>query len=466
MSDLPLHGKPMIGMPLEEVRIALGGRWRGAPPAPGLEFKLASNDTRALGDGDVYVALKGARFDGHEFLKQAREAGAVAALINRSYEGELPAGLPCIEVEDTLKSFGDIARVRRESLHQTDFVAVAGSNGKTSTREMISAVLAKRGRVMRNQKNDNNLVGVPQTIFRVEPAHRYAVIELGTSLPGEIAQLTAMVRPSVAVLTNISEEHLEGLGSIEGVIEEEAAVFEHLTDDAIAVINYDDPNSMLARARARCRVVSYGFDDRCEIRASNVVVTTEGTEFRLNGKHAFKLKLHGRHNVYNALAAIAVGWIYGVSIDDMRAALGSIEPVAQRMQVTVINEVVVFNDTYNANPGSMRAALKTLNDFTAKKHRIVCLGDMLELGAASASTHMKLAWTLATTQIDLLVCVGPAMKLCGERVAEYGIPVAFFDSAEEAGAYLSTQLVPQDTLLVKGSRGMKMERAIEALKVS
>ena len=465
----------MLRLNLEEIRMIVGGRWVGGHrPAQSSHIPVdvamtgvfvtgISNDSRTLVRGDLYVALHGERFDGHAFLKEAHTRGAVAALLSRE-DVAVPPELPCVLVSDTLVAMGDIARHYRASLPDTRIIAVAGSCGKTTTREMIAAVLSTVAPVHRNDKNHNNRVGVPQTIFGLETHHRFGVIEIGTSEPGEIAALTAIVQPDQAVMTCIDQEHLERLGSIEGVIVEEAELFRGMGEDGVAIINFDDANSLRARHSARCRVVSYGFDRRCEVRGGDIDTTTEGTEFRLNDRHRFRLNIFGRHNVSNALAAIAAGWVNGVPVEKMRDALERFRPVDMRSDVEQFLGVTVIDDCYNANPASMRAGLQTLSDMRGRQHRIACLGDMLELGATAEEAHVVLGWYVATRQVDLLVAVGPLMRIAGRRVEEYGVEVRYFDDPEDAGRAIADLVEPRDAVLFKGSRGMHMDRALKSFK--
>ncbi|MCK6439565.1 MAG: UDP-N-acetylmuramoyl-tripeptide--D-alanyl-D-alanine ligase [Planctomycetes bacterium] len=452
----------MRSMNLAEIRLAVNGRWHATDASERMVHGV-SNDTRTVKEGDLYVAIRGERFDGHAFLADAAAKGAAGALIEAAYNGPVPENLPCIMVGDTRRALGMFASHYRKQAVGTCVVSVAGSNGKTTTREMIAAVLAQRGETIRNKDNHNNDIGVPQTIFDIEARTRFAVIELGTNHPGELDCLAGMVEPDIAVLTSIGEEHLEGFGDIEGVMREEAAIFRGMKADGVAIVNYDNRYCVRAREEVKGRVVSFGFDQRCEIRGQDIVFDQSGAHFRVNGRHAFRLPMLGEHNVRNALAAIACGWVCGVDVAAMQAALANFKPVGKRMEVEHIGGAIVLNDCYNANPASMRAALATINDFKAKGRRIVALGDMFELGGKAALQHEMLGWYVRTKQVDMALCVGPLMRLLGQRVEECGIPTLYFDDATQAGEALAGELKAGDVLLVKGSRGMKMEKLIEVL---
>ncbi len=452
----------MYELKLEEVLNVTEGKWLHKPSLLHSTVQGISNDTRNLQAHDLYIALTGEHFDGHQFLPQAQEAGALCALVQKSTPPP-PENFPAILVPDTLYAMGELAQYQRKKFENLKLLAIGGSNGKTTTRTMLHAILDHCFPSLQNQKNHNNLIGVPQTLFQLKEHHRFAVVEIGTSLPGEIQRLTEIVSPDLGILTNISEEHLEGLGSIEGVIEEEAKLLEGLGSQGIAIINFDDPHSLCARKKATGRVVSYGFDKRCEIRASSFQNTSKGSRFLLNERYTFEIPFFGRHNVSNALAAIAAAWTQEIPIEAMQNALATIQPLPGRLEPFEVNGKIILNDTYNANPASMRASLKVLNDYQAQRYRIICLGDMFELGKEAESAHSILGWFIgATKQIDLMVAVGPLMHICGKRVEEFGIPVWYYEDASSAAAALVQEMETDDVLLVKGSRSMQMEKVVEA----
>ncbi|MCA8940726.1 MAG: UDP-N-acetylmuramoyl-tripeptide--D-alanyl-D-alanine ligase, partial [Planctomycetes bacterium] len=284
------------------------------------------------------------------------------------------------------------------------------------------------------------------------------------SEPGEIARLTQIVQPTIGVMTNIAEEHLEGLVDIDGVLEEEAALFRGMSECGIAIVNYDDPYSIKAQHHFAGKIVSFGFDRRATIRASDLVVNAAGSTFRVNERYTFTLNMLGRHNVSNALAAIALGWVLGVDIRVMQEALAAFRPVKMRSDFERIGKVNVINDCYNANPGSMRAAIQTLSDFRAKKRRIAFLGDMLELGDAAQRQHWLMGWWIAHRQVDHVVTVGPMMEILAARLQELEIPVDVCASSQEAAELAKKLVRAEDTVLVKGSRGMRMEIVTEMIR--
>jgi len=449
---------------IQDIRIAVGGRWLDSPPTGSGIVGGITTDTRNLKPGDLYVALKGENHDGHSFLAIARQMGAACAIVEQGTELHPAAkGLACIAVPDTLVAYGELAswHVRQHSLSRT--LAIAGSNGKTTTRTLTHAVLSKGGDTLQNDANENNLVGVPKTMLGITPNHRFASIEIGTNQPGEISRLAAILRPDTAILTNIAEEHLEGLGGINGVLEEEAAVITALPPEGVAIMNGDDPYSMSLRPRAKCDVVAFGFSPRCHVRATQWTTASGGSTFVVNGLHQFKLPLPGRHNTMNALAAIAAGWVCGIPVESMQSALASIKPAKMRSELKDIGGVSVLNDCYNANPGSMVAALDALDGLPQRRHRIVCLGDMLEMGEHAESVHLGLADAVERAKPDLLVLVGPHMRTLGRVMEARGVTVWQFENSQHAGDAVAAEVRLGDLVLVKGSRGMKMERVTEAL---
>lgn len=447
---------------IQDVRIACGGRWLDGPPTGSCVATGVSTDTRSLLPGEVYVALRGDNHDGHAFLAAARDRGAACAVVAQgAVDPGAFQGMACIVVPDTLTAYGDLAKWHGTNAGLARRIAVAGSNGKTTTRTLVAEVLASAGPVLQNDANENNLVGVPKTLLRLDRHHANAVIEIGTNQLGEIPRLCEILAPHVTILTNIGEEHLEGLGGIEGVLEEESASLRTLGADGVAILNGDDPLSLQARMRARCEVVNFGFDSRSHVRASDFQTSPEGSRFTVNGVHHFTLPLSGRHNVMNALAAIAAGWVCGIDVEAVQAALASVHPVKMRSEIKDIAGVRVIQDCYNANPGSVVAALGMLESMPHSGQRIVCLGDMLEMGVHAEAAHLRLADAVIQVHPDLAIMVGPHMGGLGRVLERAGVPVWHFTDACAAGESIVSELRAGDTVLVKGSRGMRMERITE-----
>lgn len=455
----------MRSLRIQDIRIAVGGTWLdGHPTGSGIASGI-STDTRSLKPGDLYVALPGDRYDGHAFLAIARQLGAACALVKTGTVLPAPAkGLACIQVPDTLAAYGELAGwyARQHSLSRV--VAVAGSNGKTTTRTLVHAVLSAAGETLQNEANENNLVGVPKTLLSITPAHRYAVVEIGTNQPGEIPRLSAILRPDAAIITNISEEHLEGLGGMEGVFREETAVLGGLPDGGVGILNGDDEWCGQAQTRSRHDTVSFGFGRRCHVRATEWKAASSGSVFQVNGLHEFRLPLPGRHNVMNALAAIAAGWVCGLPVASMQESLARTKPVKMRSEFQTMSGVGVLVDCYNANPGSMRAALDALDNLPQRRNRILCLGDMLEMGGHAESLHTGLADAVVASRPDLTVLVGPHMRLLADLLESRGLATRHFATSADAAPAVADEVGTGDLVLVKGSRGMKMECIAEAIR--
>jgi len=464
---------------IQEARLIVGGNWARRPDnAQGREaedsargvpqiFGAVCTDSRKLVPGDLFVALKGERYDGAEFLAQAEQAGA-RAIITEGIPSGFEPRVPVILVASGLEALGRLARAHRER-QKACVVGITGSNGKTTTRELAGAVLRQQFEVLQNTANENNRVGVPQTLLRLNDRHDFAIIEMGTSERGEIAALAGICTPQCAILTSIGASHLAGLGDLEGVMHEKSALLAALPRDGIAIVNYDDAWCVRAGESANCRVVSYGTDARCEIRAGDLRANRHGTHFTLNCKHEFRLPLHGLHNVSNALAAIALGWVSGVDVPAMILALRRVEPVPGRLHFAEFGGVGVLDDSYNANPASTLAALRTLADFPCTGQRIAVLGDMLELGRHSALLHAELGRQAAVLDLDLVIAVGPEMNAAAEvleaamlrcgRGTVWRLPDS--SAAAEAAAMEARE---GDIVLVKGSHGMHMERVVQELR--
>ena len=382
----------MRAMRVSEIVAATGGRCLGE--ADGALLRGVSTDTRTLRPGEAFVALKGERFDGHDFVPAALAAGAAAVVAEDRREirrAALESRVPFVLVDDTTLALGRMAVAYRRALDGTTVVAVTGSNGKTTTKEMIYRALSRRGPVVRSVRSFNNHVGVPLTLFSVEPGHRWAVLELGTNAPGEIAALAEMARPHIGVVTNIAETHLAGLGDREGVARAKGELVAALPADGCAVLNRDDPLCANLARLTEARVVFFGRDPAADVFVTDIRPTGEGISFRLNGRRLVRLRVLGEHNALNAAAAVAVCRRLGLSEEEVVSALEAFSGVPKRLRVRRRGGVTILDDTYNANPGSMQGALGVLAGFPCRGRRVMVCGDMRELGAASRRLHRDLA---------------------------------------------------------------------------
>ncbi|MFL5346981.1 MAG: UDP-N-acetylmuramoyl-tripeptide--D-alanyl-D-alanine ligase [Hyalangium sp.] len=450
----------------EEVVKATGAQRRlvSAPAA----FTDVCTDTRALTPGCLFVALQGERFDAHTFLAQARAGGAAAAVVRDDRTlPPLPGSFPLYGVPDTLEALGALARFHRQRF-RIPVAAVGGSNGKTTTKEMVGAILATRGPALKTEGNLNNEIGVPLTLFRLEPAHVAAVIEVGMNHPGEITRLARIVQPDAGVITVVQPEHLEGLGSIEGVAEAEGELFQELGDKSVAVVNLDDALIPAQAKRGKARQLTFGRAEAAEVRLSRVeTLGRDGmrTTVRYQGKD-WPVRLHfiGEHNALNATGAFAVGLALGYSPEECSRGLETARPYARRLNVVDgLHGITVVDDCYNANPASMDAALDTLRTLVPKGGRAVAvLGDMLELGPGELEDHQALG-SRVVGKAQVVAFFGPRSEQGFRAASRLGEAAAHFTEVEPLVAWLQPKLKAGDVVLVKGSRGMRLERVVAAL---
>ncbi len=446
-----------IQMTLSEAADCLGGRFVGSD----VLFRGVSSDTRTLPVGALYVALSGDRFDGHDFITAARHAGAVAALVEHPVEDPIPQVL----VDNARLALGTLAAVWRNRF-AGPLVAVTGSNGKTTVKEMIRAILAHNGPTLATVGNLNNDIGVPLTLLRLEPSlHRTAVVEMGANHPGEIAYLAALACPTVALVNNAAPAHLEGFGSLRGVAEAKGEIYGALPTGGVAVINADDPHAPLWHSLAKGHsVVTFGINHPAAVSATiqEVLGATQGTRFVLQtplGACDLTLALPGRHNVLNALAATATAISAGASLEAIRAGLTNVDGVAGRLRPCLgRNGAQLIDDTYNANPASLRAALEVLAAVPGE--RCLVLGDMGELGPDAATLHAEAGEIARALGIERLLGCG---RLSQEAVDAFGSGANHYPAIEPLVAALEKELCPGWTVLVKGSRSAGMDRVVRLL---
>ncbi len=438
-------------MALAEAAAIVGARVR-----PAGRFAGVGTDSRTLKPGELFVALEGPRFDGHDYLPAVAAAGAAGALVRRAH----PA-LPCIEVPDPLAALAQLAAAWRMRF-ELPLVAVTGSSGKTTIKELLAAALAGLGPVLATRGNRNNHIGVPLTLLELRDAHRAAVIEMGMNHAGEIAHLADLARPTAGVISNAGAAHLEGLGSVAAVARAKGELVEHLPPNAVAVLNADDPHLPLWRDLAGARrVVTFGLDHPAEVSA-DYTLGADGSALELRtpaGTAAARLGLLGRHNVLNALAATAAALAAGAALADIASGLAAVRPVPGRLYpLAGQGGARLIDDSYNANPLSVRAAIDVLACLPGE--RLLVLGDMGELGADAVRLHGECGAAARAAGIEQLVTLGP---LAAHAAAAFGAgAVACTELAQAidvAGARLHADL----SVLVKGSRSAGMERVVQAL---
>ncbi|HPR86857.1 MAG TPA: UDP-N-acetylmuramoyl-tripeptide--D-alanyl-D-alanine ligase [bacterium] len=442
-----------------------GGRWTGTPEQLPRRLGGVSTDSRTAGSDDLFVALKGERFDGHDYVRPFLAAGGAAAMVAESWREAQSRDLDTarlIVLPDPLKGLQSAAAHYRDTF-SLPVIAVTGSVGKTSTKEAIHAVLSQRFRVLRNAKSYNNHIGVPLTLLALRDEHEILVTELGTNHYGELDLLGSLVKPAMAMITNIGFAHLEFFNDLAGVARAKFEIFNHCQPDGLALYNADDP-ILRNRNYPLTRTFSYGLEHPADLRAEILGCDEEACySLRLLGQE-IKLPVSGRHHVGNSLAAAAVGVQFALKPEEIAAGLAALTAVDQRMALLRCGGVVLMNDTYNANPGSCAAALQTLADFAlpGQGRRFAILGDMLELGSYSTDEHRKLADLAAGLHIDALWLYGHETIATLERAGEVGLAARHFAAKPELEEALHAAIQPGDVLLFKGSRGMRMETLVAA----
>lgn len=423
------------------------------------EFAAVTTDSRTARPGDLFVALHGARHDGHAYLAQVQKAGVAAALVSAPDTGSLPQLL----VDDTQRALGQLGAFNRQ-FYTGPLVAITGSSGKTTVKNMVQAVLSRRGETLATQGNLNNEIGVPLTLLRLHPEVAFAVVEMGAARAGDIDWLCELARPTVALLLNAMPAHLEGFGSVEGVASAKGEIFDRMDASNVAIINADQPFAKQWRKRAgAATVLDFALHHAAAISARNIQSRgVEGISFTAStpvGEIAMRLALPGVHNVANALAAVAVGIACEVSLTDIRDGLESMQAADGRGRVfRSAQGASVIDDCYNANPGSVRAAIDLLAACAGR--RTLLLGAMLELGENSSALHREIGAYARTTGIDQLWGVGPELEVCVKAFGEHG---RHFEDRAAILPALTGAFGAQDTVLVKGSRGAVMEQVLHAL---
>jgi UDP-N-acetylmuramoyl-tripeptide--D-alanyl-D-alanine ligase len=432
----------------------------------GIAVGGVSIDSRSLGVGEAFFAIHGERLDGHGFLRDAVGRGA-ACLVIHSVPDDLPPGVPVVLVDETTRALGRLAAWHRQRF-SIPVAAVTGSNGKTTTKEMMAAVLGVLGPVLKPESSFNNQWGLPLTLLKLTAEHRAAALELGTNKPGEIAALAEIARPTVAAVTIVSSAHTEFLGSLDGIQEEKSALVRAILVDGAVVLNADDPRVLAMGAASRARVWTFSaLEAAADIRAAEISDTLAGVDFVLQtpaGQSAVRLRFAGRHNVTNALAAAGVGVALGLPVERIAQGLEAARPAKGRCVWRRAGALRILDDTYNANPMSVRAALDTIGSSAGAMRRVVVLGDMLELGPISEAEHREMGRAVAASGAAEFIGLGRWSRTAVEAAREAGLGESHHaETFEDTVAHLLKRLAPGDAVLVKGSRGMRMERVVDAL---
>jgi UDP-N-acetylmuramoyl-tripeptide--D-alanyl-D-alanine ligase len=457
---------------LNEIAAILGSQWRG----PDGSVSSYSIDSRSLEAGDLFFAIRGPRHDGHDFIEHVMGKGAKAAVVSNDYRPPRPEwDAFLLPVPDTTRALQQLAHAARRKWSGR-VIGITGSTGKTTTKEMIAALLSRRFSVLKTAGNLNNHYGVPLTLLRLEPHHQVAVIEMAMSGPGEIALLASLAEPQVGVVTNVAPVHLEFFDSIDSIARAKRELIEHLKAPAVAVLNYDDERVRSFSAGFQGLVVTYGFTAGADYQGLNLCPLVQngnghfGAEFEVRAEAVsgkFSIPLPGQHNVENALAAIATASLFGLSREEVRTGLESFNPPGQRNEILPLpGGGWMINDAYNSNPHAMRKMLETLASWPGARRRIVLAGEMLELGPSSPDWHRRIGEKCVEVGIDWLLAVQGDAQFFLEGAKNAGFPPErgrLFPDAEQAGRFYLEMAQAGDVVLVKGSRGVRLEKAIAVI---
>lgn len=469
------HGFSTVQDPtwiLSQVLLATGGRFiSGSPQA---RFRSISTDSRSIQPGDLFLALSGENFDGHDFVRDALRRGATGFIVERGTH-DMNIAAPVVLVKNALQALGDLAAYRRRKMENLKVLAITGSSGKTTVKEMTASILAEDCRVLKTKGNFNNLIGMPQTLLQVDCRHDAAVLEMGMNRPGEIARMTEIADPDICCITNIYEAHLAGLHDIDGVARAKGEMFDKAKSWARLIVNFDDKRVRALARRCSQEKITFGRHAKAMIRATHIRnYGVEGMVFTLhvNGrKERIRMKALGHHNVLNSLAAAALAYACGLEMDEIIRGIEKFSFFDKRLQMESVAGINILNDSYNANPASMKASFATLQGLKDKATSVAVLGDMLELGEKSAIAHRRLGENVTCQEFDYLVTTGTYAHLVAQGALDAGMPrrrIHECDSKEEVVAVLKTmiennEIEQGDWLLVKGSRSMAMEKVISGL---
>jgi UDP-N-acetylmuramoyl-tripeptide--D-alanyl-D-alanine ligase len=432
-----------------------------------------STDTRTLSPGNLFIALVGDRFDGHAFIPAAVEGGAIGIVLQKGRDADISLdanAVSLIAVDDTMRALGDIAHFWRIRF-SIPVIAVTGSSGKTTTKEMIAVIFSQRKTVLKNRGNFNNLIGLPLTLLEMNAGHNVAVVEMGTNQPGEIARLTDIARPTVGVITNVGSAHLEGLKTLDGVREEKGALFTSMNADGIAAINVDDEAVIRAAKKWKGKTITFGLIHDAFVSATAIREKGEkGVTFTLTigeGSGEVTMPVLGKHNIYNALAAAACSHACGIGCDDICRGLAAFRQVRGRMELfSLRNGAFLIDDTYNANPSSVREALKTLRDLAGTRDSTLIFGDMLELGDQAEEIHEDIGMVIADTGVGSIILRGKYSHAVAAGAQKKGFVkerIFFFDDSDAVADHMARSIREGEWILVKGSRGMHMEAITAAI---
>jgi UDP-N-acetylmuramoyl-tripeptide--D-alanyl-D-alanine ligase len=455
----------MAKFTLAEICLATGGKLISGNAQDVQEFSGVCTDSRKINPSELFIALTGDQFDGHQFVAQVINKGAGGVLVSHRVAVPPAATVAVILCTDTLQALQDIAAYHRQRF-AIPVLAITGSNGKTTTKDMIAALLGTRLHVLKTQANFNNEIGLPQTLLSLTAEHEVAVVEMGMRGLGQVTALAQIACPTAGIVTTVGETHLELLGSLENIAAAKAELVEAIPAGGFVVLNADNPYVAAMASKARCVVITFGIHKASDLHGENIRNLADGVAFDCcyQGKRfTVRVPALGEHNVMNALAALAAGFKLGMNQQDMVLGLAQFVPSGMRMAIERVGPYQVINDAYNASPASTASALTTL--IALKSGRTVAvLGDMLELGTMSEAAHREIGAIAARLAVDVLVTVGPQARFIAAGAIDNGHQATFACSNQaEAIPILQEKLVSGDVILIKGSRGMKMEQLIPYL---
>jgi len=431
-------------------------------------IKGISIDSRTVKPNEAFIAIKGANFDGHNYIDEAIAKGAKAVVVKSPGQAvtRSPGRVSFIRVRDTTIALGDIAKFHRDKF-KIPIIAVTGSNGKTTTKEMIAWVLSKKSKVLKNIGTKNNHIGLPLTLLNLDDSYRFAVLEIGTNHFGEVGYLAWICDPSIGIITNIGQSHLEFFKNLNGVLREKCTLLKHLNSPAIAVLNTDDRllKKQVSKDSSPKIILGFGIKDRSDFSASEIAKIPSGLGFLVNNQYRFRLKTFGYYNIYNALTAIAVARLFGMEYRDITFMLSSFEFPDNRLRLQELNNMKFINDTYNSNPVSLGQALDTLENFNVRGRKIFVMGDMLELGCQEELFHRQAGKAVAGI-CDVFITVGSLSKFAACEAKDSGLNTENIFSCENNVQardilYKRVSPGPDDIVLVKGSRAMMMEEILK-----
>ncbi len=429
---------------------------------PKFIFEDIITDSRKISKGSMFIAIKGEKFNGEDFAIEAIEKGAAGVIVNENcLEEKLPKTGLILKVADTLATYQNFARAWRENF-KIPLVAITGSNGKTTTKDLTAAALGGLGEIQKTSGNFNNEMGVPITLLGINENHKAAVVEIGMRGLGQIESLSKIVKPNIGIVTNVGETHIELLGSIENIAKAKSELVEAIHEGGIVILNADDSNviKMKSKVKSGVKIITFGIDNDADIKAEKITSDSATTKFFVND-FEFEIPMLGRHNVLNALAAICAGIAVNLTFEKIRDGLKNLNKTKMRFEIEERNGLKIINDAYNASPASMRAALQTTAQI-AEGRKIAVLGDMLELGEISEKAHRQVGEEVFKNNFDILITYGQLGKFIAEGAV--GVKKIFTsDTHEEAANYLKKILQSGDTILFKGSRGMQMEKIINLI---